>query len=175
MGWKFGSALKPTGVKDGWRSFAPMTLEDVIDSPLIAGRHLKSLPIETKGFPPFYMHFVSESPSAIRIDDELASVIATSSNNPTSCSARLRLTNITFWSFVRTSFLRSVWSICNPPSTAWTSGRWSIPKNAKAERLIYCRTKSSTLGAESIVVRRECCERITTPPNTRKCCGFTKA
>lgn len=74
-GWKHATALRPTAEQpdaaEGWVKFERTTLERLVDSPLIAGRHMHTLDVRTDGFPPVSYHFTSESPSAIRLDDEL--------------------------------------------------------------------------------------------------------
>jgi predicted metalloprotease with PDZ domain len=72
--WQFGTALtsEPTNSGDGWHQFAPSSLETIIDSPLVAGRHLRKLQFETPEFPVTRMHFVSESPAALAFDEAQA-------------------------------------------------------------------------------------------------------
>lgn len=72
-GWKYGSALPMENRKGDVVDFKPRPLVEVIDSPLICGEHLRTIPLKSskKDWPPVYMHLVSESPSAIQIDDKL--------------------------------------------------------------------------------------------------------
>lgn len=69
--WRFASALHVDQEKDGWIAFKTESLEDVIDSPLIAGHHFRTIDISTPDFPPVHFHLTSESESALQLDDEL--------------------------------------------------------------------------------------------------------
>jgi predicted metalloprotease with PDZ domain len=75
-GWRFATALaaepghdgqeqKPAG--DGLAAFKTVALAELVDKPLIAGEHLRTVPLEVGKNPPAFMHLVSESPSAVRI------------------------------------------------------------------------------------------------------------
>ena len=77
-GWRFGTALRPenpgavTPQKEPYTvAFQRDTLRRVVDAPLICGEHFRSIDIASKGTPPATLHLVSESPSAIAIDDKL--------------------------------------------------------------------------------------------------------
>ncbi|MEK7484067.1 MAG: hypothetical protein AABZ60_07030 [Planctomycetota bacterium] len=69
--WAYGSALKKEKEESGWVVFESETLEDFIDSPLIAGQFFRTLDLKVKGFPKAYLHLVSESPEALQIDPQL--------------------------------------------------------------------------------------------------------
>lgn len=69
--WKHASALPSKSSRKDRISFEPASLRRVIDSPLVAGRHLRSVALETEGINPVLLHLVSESPSALLIGDEL--------------------------------------------------------------------------------------------------------
>jgi predicted metalloprotease with PDZ domain len=75
-GWRYATALeseslidgqdqKPLG--DGLATFKTVTLDKLVDSPLIAGEHLRTISLEVGKNPPAFMHLVSESPSALQI------------------------------------------------------------------------------------------------------------
>ena len=75
-GWRFATALKadsPRGGQDqklgldGNVTFQTVTLTDLVDNPLIAGEHLRTIPLEVGNNPPAFMHLVSESPTAVRL------------------------------------------------------------------------------------------------------------
>lgn len=72
--WNYGTALRTRSnqIEDGWISFETETLETVIDSPLIAGRHYRQLEIDVPDFPPVRMHFVGEREAALKFDEEQA-------------------------------------------------------------------------------------------------------
>lgn len=44
-GWGWGAALEPAAEEKGRVAFAPVSLETLADSPLLAGRHLRRIPI----------------------------------------------------------------------------------------------------------------------------------
>ncbi|MFO1340205.1 MAG: peptidase M61 [Burkholderiaceae bacterium] len=54
-GWRQASALRGPGAAvvqpgaDGWVSFAPVSVETLVDSPLFAGRHLLQVPLDAAG------------------------------------------------------------------------------------------------------------------------------
>ncbi len=75
-GWRYASALKAErpgegqdqkAAGDGVATFKTVTLDELVDNPLIAGEHLKTIPLEVGKNPPAFMHLVSESPSALQI------------------------------------------------------------------------------------------------------------
>ena len=75
-GWRFATALKVESpgngrdqkpAKEGYTAFKTVTLNDLLDNPLIAGEHLRTIPLEVGTNPPAFMHLVSESPTALRI------------------------------------------------------------------------------------------------------------
>jgi predicted metalloprotease with PDZ domain len=73
-GWKWGSALPYEGQSGSWYSFAPVSLETLVDSPLIAGTYYRRIEYRieeevqpenrTLAFPGF-IHLVSEDPSVL--------------------------------------------------------------------------------------------------------------
>lgn len=68
--WKYATALETTREKDGVVSFKPEPLDELIDSPLICGEHLRTIPLE-QNFKPALLHLVSESESATNLKPEL--------------------------------------------------------------------------------------------------------
>jgi predicted metalloprotease with PDZ domain len=74
--WQFATALKsettrdsksPQPAQDGLVLFRTVTLTEFVDNPLVAGEHLKTIPLDTGIFPAAYMHLVSESPTALQL------------------------------------------------------------------------------------------------------------
>lgn len=73
-GWRFATALKSDSTAaDGLATFHPVSLTELIDNPLIAGRHLRSIKLDAGNTPPAFLHLTSESPAALNLD---AKVIA---------------------------------------------------------------------------------------------------
>jgi predicted metalloprotease with PDZ domain len=69
--WKFGTSLSTDSVKREGIAFKADTLRRVVDSPFICGKHFRDIELTGKNTPPAFMHLVSESPSAIALDDKL--------------------------------------------------------------------------------------------------------
>ncbi len=65
--WQFATALKKTGDKDRQFTFGTISLTDLADCPLIAGEHLRSIPLATGPYPPAFLDVVSESPTALEL------------------------------------------------------------------------------------------------------------
>jgi predicted metalloprotease with PDZ domain len=72
-GWRFATALKADAAADGLVAFHPVSLTELIDNPLIAGRHLRTIKLDAGNTPPAFLHLTSESPEALNLD---AKVIA---------------------------------------------------------------------------------------------------
>ncbi len=68
-GWKHATALKSDKGKDrdGAITFRPVSLTALVDSPLIAGRNLRTFKLEAGAGPPAFLHLVSESPAALNL------------------------------------------------------------------------------------------------------------
>ena len=63
--WRYATALKSAGTNDPV-VFQPVSLEELIDSPLIAGEHLRTIALNT--MPKTFLHLASESPGALQLD-----------------------------------------------------------------------------------------------------------
>ncbi len=64
-GWSFGTALPPTSSTSDALHFSSVSLTTLIDSPVLAGRHFKTLPLG--GTPAVYIHLAADSEAAIDI------------------------------------------------------------------------------------------------------------
>jgi predicted metalloprotease with PDZ domain len=71
-GWKYATALKTQGVDGGIVTFEPLSLEDLVDSPLIAGEHLRTVELESGSNPRAFFHVASESPDALKAEGAVA-------------------------------------------------------------------------------------------------------
>jgi predicted metalloprotease with PDZ domain len=69
-GWAFGSALKASGSSDGTVTFQPVTLETLVDSPLIAGQNFKRVDLTPDGAPPVHLNIVGDRPENLAITPE---------------------------------------------------------------------------------------------------------
>jgi predicted metalloprotease with PDZ domain len=62
-GWEFGTALPRVSSSADTTQFAPVSLTTLIDSPVLSGRHFKTL--ELGGTPAVYMHLAADSDAAL--------------------------------------------------------------------------------------------------------------
>ncbi len=65
VGWAFGTALPRAGSSGDSAQFAPVSLTTLIDSPVLSGRHFKT--VELGGTPAVYLHLAADSDAAIDI------------------------------------------------------------------------------------------------------------
>jgi predicted metalloprotease with PDZ domain len=72
-GWTYATALKaePETDGDGVTTFRSVSLTTLVDSPLIAGRHLKTFKLDAGPGPPAFLHLTSESPEALNLDPKV--------------------------------------------------------------------------------------------------------
>ncbi|MBA4192071.1 MAG: peptidase M61, partial [Planctomycetaceae bacterium] len=72
-GWKHATALKADGDrgKGDAVAFRPVSLTTLVDSPLIAGRHLKTFKLDAGSGPPAFLHVTSESIEALNLDPKV--------------------------------------------------------------------------------------------------------
>lgn len=66
--WRYATALKTEKAANGTAEFLPVSLTELVDNPLIAGRHLRSIKLDSGTTPPAYLDLVSESPEALNLD-----------------------------------------------------------------------------------------------------------
>ncbi len=68
--WRFATALR-TETSPPKQSATPcfktVSLGELVDSPLIGGEHLKSIPLDSGAYPPAFLDLVSESPGALEL------------------------------------------------------------------------------------------------------------
>jgi predicted metalloprotease with PDZ domain len=64
-GWSYATALPRSGTAGGSVEFAAVSLTRLIDSPLLAGHHLRTL--ELGGTPPVHLHLAADSTSALAV------------------------------------------------------------------------------------------------------------
>jgi predicted metalloprotease with PDZ domain len=69
-GWKFGTALTPSGDAGGTASFQPVTLETLVDSPVIAGRYFKEIPLAPEVNPKHFLDMAADGPEDLNISKE---------------------------------------------------------------------------------------------------------
>lgn len=78
--WRFATALKaePSNrdrdqnrASDGFIIFSTVSLTKLVDNPIVAGEHLRTIALDAGKNPPAFMHLVSESPTALLIKPEV--------------------------------------------------------------------------------------------------------
>ncbi len=67
--WRFATALKTEASPEtiDHVMFKTVSLGELVDSPLIGGEHLKSIPLDSGAYPPAFLDLVSESPGALEL------------------------------------------------------------------------------------------------------------
>jgi predicted metalloprotease with PDZ domain len=74
-GWKFGTALSVASQAGVEASFAPVSVEQLVDSPVIAGRYFREFPLAPDMTPKHYLDVAGDAPQDIDLKPEfLASV-----------------------------------------------------------------------------------------------------
>ncbi len=69
-GWRFGTALPIARESGNQIEFQPSSLTTLVDSPVSAGRHYKTIELGRDGSIPHYLHLAGDSDSAIEITPE---------------------------------------------------------------------------------------------------------
>ena len=69
--WHFASALEKEGSNGDIATFQTVSLMDLADCPLVAGEHLRTIPLATGPYPPAWLDLVSESPTALELSPKV--------------------------------------------------------------------------------------------------------
>ncbi len=69
-GWKFGTALTSTSEQGTTTHFRPVPLNTLIDSPLLAGRFFKEIPLAPDITPKHYLDMAADGPEDLEISGE---------------------------------------------------------------------------------------------------------
>ena len=69
-GWKFGTALSISRETAAEIEFAPVSLETLVDSPLIAGKYFRTLDLTPGAAPAHLIHIVADSAAALELKPE---------------------------------------------------------------------------------------------------------
>ncbi len=76
--WEHASALEMarTEERNGNRvlRFQPVSLNELVDNPVIAGRHFRRIALETGPYPPAALDLVSESPEALKVGNDVVGI-----------------------------------------------------------------------------------------------------
>jgi len=93
-GWSFGTALPQVSSAGDTTQFAQVSLTTLIDSPVLSGRHFKT--VELGGTPAVHLHLAADSEAALDIPAATTRSCANSFKRPRRCSARRTTTSIIF-------------------------------------------------------------------------------
>jgi predicted metalloprotease with PDZ domain len=69
-GWQFGTALVPASQASGVIHFEPVSLETLVDSPVVAGAYSRTMDLTPGGQPPHFLHIVADSAAALEMKPE---------------------------------------------------------------------------------------------------------
>jgi predicted metalloprotease with PDZ domain len=69
-GWKFGSALPVAGQAGGEITFATVSLETLVDSPVLSGAHFREVAIGPAGEPHHFLEIAADGDAALALSDE---------------------------------------------------------------------------------------------------------
>ncbi len=70
QGWKFGTALTPSSTQANTIRFQPVTLETLVDSPLLAGLFFKEVPLAPEISPKHFLDMAGDGPEDLNIRSE---------------------------------------------------------------------------------------------------------
>ena len=72
-GWKFGTALTKTGGEGTSAQFGEVSLETLVDSPVLAGKFFKEIPLASEITPRHFLDMAGDGPEDLKIsNDEIA-------------------------------------------------------------------------------------------------------
>jgi predicted metalloprotease with PDZ domain len=74
--WSFATALEPASGENAPAAGKPVTfrtvsLTDLADNPMIAGEHVRTIPLDTGKYPPAFLDLASESAAALQVGPEV--------------------------------------------------------------------------------------------------------
>jgi len=69
-GWKYGTALTKTGGDDTHIDFSPVSLEQLIDSPLLTGRYFVEFPLAPEVTPKHYLDVAADGPEDLNLSQD---------------------------------------------------------------------------------------------------------
>ncbi len=69
QGWNYGTALEPVGSAAGFIQFKPVSFEQFVDSPLMAGEYFKRLDLAPGAKVPVHLDIAADHPANLEISD----------------------------------------------------------------------------------------------------------
>ena len=73
--WKFGTAMGVAGQKDAEVSFVPVSVEQLVDSPLIAGRYFREFPLAPEVTPKHYLDVAGDAAEDVELKPEFLAAL----------------------------------------------------------------------------------------------------
>lgn len=70
-GWKYGTALTPTGRDGDTVHFATTTVNELIDSPLLTGRYFREIPLAPEISPKHYLDIAADGPEDLEVPPQM--------------------------------------------------------------------------------------------------------
>jgi predicted metalloprotease with PDZ domain len=71
-GWKFGTALDQARGSDQTTTFKTVSLEQLIDSPVLAGRYFREVPLAPEITPKHYLDMAADGPEEVELEEHIA-------------------------------------------------------------------------------------------------------
>src|SRR5438067_8632731 len=68
--WRFGTALETASQEAGIVNFKPVSLEMLVDSPVLAGEYFREIPISSSPERPHFIDLAADSAAALQMTDE---------------------------------------------------------------------------------------------------------
>jgi predicted metalloprotease with PDZ domain len=72
--WEYATALKTETATDGVVMFRTVTLDELLDCPLIGGEHMQHIKLDHGQTPPAFLDLASESPGVLRLDPKVVAM-----------------------------------------------------------------------------------------------------
>jgi predicted metalloprotease with PDZ domain len=69
-GWDFGTPLTKTSTQDGVVGFETVSLEQLVDSPLLTGKYFKEIPLATEVAPKHFLDLAADGPEDLKLKPE---------------------------------------------------------------------------------------------------------
>jgi predicted metalloprotease with PDZ domain len=69
-GWQYGTALAKTSEEGGTIHFAPVSLEQLVDSPLLTGKYFREIPLAPEIAPKHYLDLAADGPEDLKLKPE---------------------------------------------------------------------------------------------------------
>jgi predicted metalloprotease with PDZ domain len=70
VGWNFGTALDKDGGSGQTSTFKTVSLEQLVDSPVLAGRYFREIPLATEISPKHYLDMAADGPEQLNLSKE---------------------------------------------------------------------------------------------------------